>query len=85
MGTYQRLTRQINARCLDTTGYHLVAAAKEVLVVGTVGTTVGDNQPRLALASGPSTTLSVVGRGWWHIAQMYQFQVGDVNAQFHRW
>jgi len=84
MRPHQRLVGDFESGRSHTARHHVGAALEKILVVAVYGTTVGEYQPRLSLASGATTALRIIGRRGGHIAHVDEVKVGDVHAKFHR-
>ncbi len=83
MGPHQVLVGHVDARGADLARHHELGPAEEPLVMGAASRAVGEDQRRLAAATGPPGALGVVGRRGRHVAEVDHVELGDVDAQLH--
>src|ERR1035437_10078465 len=83
MGFDQVAISQFQRRRLNNPADHFLWLREVVLVVGALGSAVGNHQCSLTRSSSTPRALSVVGRCGWDIAEVDRVQRGNVYTQLH--
>ena len=76
---------QVEGRRIHLAMNHAYRVTEEILVVGRLSCTVGNDQRGLSGTTGTTATLSIIGRRRRDVAQIDGIQRRNVDPKFHGW